>query len=422
MLILILISMAFAALFLYIKPMAGLITYLIFDTYIGMQTTNWLPFSNIKTQLALFNQLIIFILLARAFMSKEKKTFFTKESKSLFYLTLSFICWSFLSIIWTDLPNEKYALHHLERIFKMLFFSVAIFMSVKNKKQLLTILFVGLAAFFIQNLFQILEFFANERATLQGGGVSLLVFSIIMLQKKISPVLKTFLILCIFLVVGSIFLSGTRRGMGALFIIIILTVYHNYSNTNISRLILPSAALLLSSYVFYGVVTSNRIEQTLRIINFEDKGAWGGRNILWEAGALMVYEKPIFGHGFGVSDNQMGKFVQEKEYRATRLRMHNSYLKAWAELGIVGVTLLLIILYRTVRIFYKVAFWFKHQKDWMSYALLFGTSMQLLGLSMEGFFGWSAYLDKVFWFYIALALTLHKVLILDQNNLKPRLA
>ena len=345
-----------------------------------------------------------------------KTLYFTKESKSLFYITLSFIFWSFLSIIWTDLTNEKHALYHLERLFKMLFFSVAIFISVNNKKQLLTILFVGLAAFFIQNLFQVLEFFANDRATVQGGGLSLLVFSFIMLQKKISPVLKIFLVLCIFLVVGSIFLSGTRRGVGALFIIIILTLYYNYSNIKISRLIFPSVALLLSSYVFYGLATSNRINQTMRIVNFEDNGAWGGRNILWEAGALMVYERPVFGHGFGVSDNQMGKFVQDKDYRETKLRMHNSYLKAWAELGIVGITLLLIILYRSVRIFFKAAFWFRAQKDWASYALLFGTSMHLLGLSMEGFFGWSAYLDKVFWFYIALALTLHKVIILYSAN------
>mgnify|MGYP007045540754 CR=1 FL=1 len=67
-----------------------------------------------------------------------------------------------------------------------------------------------------------------------------------------------------------------------------------------------------------------RIDQTIRMINWDDSGAWGGRNILWKAGALMVYERPVLGHGFGTSTKQMGKYVEDKEWRNTKLRMHNA--------------------------------------------------------------------------------------------------
>lgn len=422
MTILYLIILSFAALFIYIKPFAGLVVYLALDTYIGMQTTNLFPIPYMKVQFGLINQIVISILLARVIMSKGKNFFFTKDSINLMYLVLIFIIWSFSSLIWTDIIYEKHVASQLERLFKMLIFTFTIFLTIKNKSQLKNILFIGLAAYFFQNLFQIIEFFANERATVQGGGLALLVFSIIMAQRKISFPLKILCFLCIFLVVTSVLLTGTRRGLGGLFIVLLLTVYYNYSNIKISRILFPVITLLLSLYIFYEVKSTRRVDQTLRMINWDDGGAWSGRNILWEAGALMVYERPVLGHGFGVSGKQMGKYVQKKEYRKTNLRMHNSYLKAWAELGIVGLILFLMIIFKTVRLYFKAAFLFMEQKKWVDYAMLFGISMQLLGLSLEGFFGWNAYMDKALWFYIALALSLHKVQILDQDNIKPMVA
>lgn len=422
MLLLYLIIFSFSALFIYIKPISGLIVYVLLDAYIGMQTTNLLPIPYLKPQFALINQLIIFILLARAIMSHNNKIYFSKESKYLFKLAISFIIWSILSLTWTDITNEKHAVFHLERLIKIIFFSLTIFLTIKNLKQLKTILFIVLTAYFIQNLFQIVEFFANNRSTVQGGGLSLLVFSIIMLQKKVSPALKIFLIFCVFLVIASVFLTGTRRGIGALVIILMITIYSNRSDFKFGQLVLPIFIIVTTIYAFSEVNLIRRFEQTTRIINVEDTGAWGVRNKLWEAGAYMIIERPVLGHGFGVSSYQMGKFMQDKDYRASTLRMHNSYLKAWAELGIVGLLLLVIMLYQVIKIYYKSSLLFKHQKDWITYAIFFGSSMQFFGLALEGFFGWSAYLDKVFWFNIGLAIALHKIIILENMNIEHRIS
>lgn len=422
MLILYFIIFSFAALFIYIKPISGLIIYVLLDTYIGMQTTNLLPIPYMKPQFALINQLIIFILLARAIMSQSNKIYFSNESKYLFKIAIGLIIWSILSITWTDITNEKYVLFQLERLIKIIFFSLTIFLTIKNMKQLKTILFLVMAAYFIQNLFQIVEYIANNRATVQGGGLSLLVFSIIMLQRKVSPALKIFLVLCILLVVGSVFLTGTRRGIGALIIILIFTIYNNITDLKFSRLVLPTLVILITILTFSEANLAYRLEQTTRIININDDNAWGVRNKLWEAGLYMISERPVFGHGFGVSRYQMGEFMQDKDYRATTLRMHNAYLKAWAELGILGLLLLVIILYQVIRMFYKASLIFKHQKDWVTYAILFGSSMQLFGLALEGFFGWSAYLDKVFWFYIALIISLHRIIILNNINIEHKIS
>ena len=83
---------------------------------------------------------------------------------------------------------------------------------------------------------------------------------------------------------------------------------------------------------------------------------------------------------------------------------------------------MVIILYQVIRMFYKASLIFKHQKDWVTYAILFGSSMQLFGLALEGFFGWSAYLDKVFWFYIALIISLHRIIILNNINIEHKIS
>jgi hypothetical protein len=80
------------------------------------------------------------------------------------------------------------------------------------------------------------------------------------------------------------------------------------------------------------------------------------------------------------------------------------------------------MLYQVIKIYYKSSLLFKHQKDWITYAIFFGSSMQFFGLALEGFFGWSAYLDKVFWFNIGLAIALHKIIILENMNIEHRIS
>ena len=80
------------------------------------------------------------------------------------------------------------------------------------------------------------------------------------------------------------------------------------------------------------------------------------------------------------------------------------------------------ILYKFIQIYFRTVVWFKNKREWVYYALLFGSCIQIFGLILEGFFGWSAYLDKTLRFYVAFALILHNIMILNENNSKYRIS
>ena len=182
-------------------------------------------------------------------------------------------------------------------------------------------------------------------------------------------------------------------------------------------------AFWFSIDMFGDVNLPRRMEQSKRLVSFDDTGAWSGRNIIWEAGFEMVKESPIIGQGYGISTEIMPDYLQEAgASRILRIRMHNTYLKVWAELGIIGLFFFVAILYFSMRSYYATSNWFTKKGDMVLYILLFGEFANVLGNSAIAMFGWSGYLDKSFWLFIAIALATGKIVALNQKQsmIKPR--
>lgn len=391
-----------------------------------MQTTNLFPFPYIKTELATLNQFIITILVIRGLLRRDKKLYLTKYSKYLFRFTVLFFLWGFMTWFWVDFSQLEILVFQLIRLLKMVFFVIGVYLTVQTTGQLKTLLILGLGIFFIQDLFQLTELLVNGRAVIQGGGLSLLAVSIIMLQKNIKPSHKMFFILCIFLVFISFLLSGTRRGMGAMVLVSLVTIFMHSSG----RTFVYSTIIILSLWITVNILGESdlaggysldwRVEQTKRLVSFEDSYAWSGRNYLWQSGWEMIKERPVIGHGFGINKEIMSDYlgktgtVNVHNLKQSKIRMHNTYLKAWAELGVIGLLFFLGILYFSMRSYYAVAKWYRQKKYLIMYILLFGLFANILGYSAMAFFGWSGYLDKYFWLQTGLALAASKVMLKSQ--------
>lgn len=400
--------------------MWGLYIYLIFDGYIGMETTNLLPFPTIKTELATLNQFIITILVIRGLLRRDKKLYLTKYSKYLFRFTVLFFLWGFMTWFWVDFSQLEILVFQLIRLLKMVFFVIGVYLTVQTTGQLKTLLILGLGIFFIQDAFQLTEFIVNGRAAIQGGGLSLLAVSIIMLQKNIKPSQKVFFILCIFLIFTSFLLAGTRRGLGALVLVMLVTIFMHSSRKTFFYSAFIMLVFWLTVSILGDVKLLSRIEQSKRLVSFEDSYAWSGRNYLWQSGWEMIKERPVIGHGFGINKEIMSDYlgktgtVNVHNLKRSKIRMHNTYLKAWAELGLLGLLFFSGMLYFSIRSYYVVANWYKQQGNWIMYILLFGSFANVLGYSAIAFFGWSGYLDKYFWLQTGLALAASKVMLKSQ--------
>ena len=90
------------------------------------------------------------------------------------------------------------------------------------------------------------------------------------------------------------------------------------------------------------------------------------RLLMWETTFNMIKDKPIFGSGIGTFKmnylNYQAKIIKDNPYylklSGNAREAHNEYLQMWAELGIVGLGLFILIFY----FFYKTVFIFLKSK------------------------------------------------------------
>lgn len=75
---------------------------------------------------------------------------------------------------------------------------------------------------------------------------------------------------------------------------------------------------------------------------------------IWKAFGRLVQEKPLFGYGFGSSQEIVGKLVTDARFDPAlevirELHPHNAYLQIWVEFGIVGVAAAFFIMLWSIR-------------------------------------------------------------------------
>jgi len=106
--------------------------------------------------------------------------------------------------------------------------------------------------------------------------------------------------------------------------------------TILTFLLIVSSAKLYKSYTEYSVL-QYIVEKTGRDMTFT------GRTNIWDY-ALKTANQPIFGYGFGGFWNEKRILNAERSINYAAPHSHNGYLEAYLNLGLVGITIITIIL------------------------------------------------------------------------------
>ena len=100
-----------------------------------------------------------------------------------------------------------------------------------------------------------------------------------------------------------------------------------------------------------------------------------------------------------------------------KIRVHNSYLKVWIELGVIGLIILSAIFISHFNLLRILSKKLRRGNDYLFYCLVFSKYVAWTGLIFFAVFGWSAYLGKSFWLLLSYTLIARKIINKQNKNL-----
>jgi len=341
------------------------------------------------------NKTIHILIIALIAMSHFKMTGFVVEAKSVFYSLVVLLSVFTFANFWKNKKPLKtnvaeialllfvlyLFVHNLykgvlwgnERLIDTLVIYALYFVFLYNNYQnLYKSLYYGILSGILIELFfgfgQLFEIFPNSDSKFAIGGLfgnpgafsghlsivfPFLLVSVLEFKKMFKS--ENFHYLLVFLVVAvlSLIIVCDSRGAWIATIagsIFVLSYKYNLSKglksffkSGFSKIV--SGFLLL---VIMGVVS-------MKLYNYKQKSA-DGRLFIWKTSIPMLFEKPIFGKGFGAFENEYGKaqanyfmhgdFLEaEKQVADYVTSAYNEFLEIGIESGVVGVLLFLVLFY-----------------------------------------------------------------------------
>lgn len=388
----------------FLFPRTGLLLYVVIQGLVSIaQLFTVLGLVGVPSAVAQVGQLIIFALVLRSLVYGLGRIFISKHNRLLTVTAFAFICWAFLSLLYTDYPGS--VMHELQRLIKFVFLVYAIYANVHNKVHLhalaMTMIYTEIGITVVQVL---LYGLTGINIQAQGQLFVLPLCILYLTQRTGGVMLHLGLFMVIALILANIILVASRRSFIVLSIVILATSLFHFSRRTTVALFFVSLLGYLTFDYFASEFFYYRIESLYSIGSF-DNSSWSGREKLWVAGWQMVQESPLFGKGYGVSKSLMDYYSAQTLgiEDLSDIRMHNTYLKAWAEIGLVGMILFFIMMIAMVKSFYKISVYFKRLNDQLLHNFYFSLFALTAAYIPVAFFGWSGYLDKDFWFLIVLA-------------------
>ncbi len=118
-----------------------------------------------------------------------------------------------------------------------------------------------------------------------------------------------------------------------------------YAGLRWSRMVVGATAVVATTVGFlvvYGVDIIGRSSTLTALVRPESLEDLSDRRIWWEVGAQIASQRMWFGHGMGVSESLFSVYGVDMSYGTFGATVHNTYLAAWMELGLVGVGLLIL--------------------------------------------------------------------------------
>ncbi|WP_180375470.1 O-antigen ligase family protein [Clostridium thermarum] len=221
----------------------------------------------------------------------------------------------------------------------------------------------------------------------------LFLFPVIILAAKVKDLKYKFLYAAMALIFAvNIFFTGSRSvflgGVAALAVLVFLVSW---------KYIWVLGSLSLMSLLFKPLNS--------RIFSIFDASLNSSRVKLWAAGLKMIQNNPIFGVGNGNYVTNYNDYVDRyphlryQDYRD--FPSHNSYIKVWSELGILGILAFISLVVLSVK---KVYDCIKDCRDNWLKAFYTGFLCSLCGFYVMNFFDNLLFVPKValyFWTFIS---------------------
>ena len=350
--------------------------------------------------------------IAHVTTKREARREFTADHPGLTYVLVLFVVWVALSLVWTtDSGSTLYALSRLS-LNAVLF--LIVYSAVRTPQQAIWVIAAFIAGACLDAVYGLL--FVSS----QPGHLERLTSSIDN-PNELASILVAALALSLGLAgalrgnplgrlaalggtalcAAGIFLTGSRGGLVGLGVA--LAAFLVIGTRWRGRIMVIAVILAVAGLGYFEYIASPDVRSHVSTV-----GSGTGRLDLWTVGWRMVEANPLVGVGAGnfPVDSvhyllQPGAIERGDFFVGTPKVTHNSYLELWAELGIVGLTLFLIILAFCVRCALRAARAFADgdfQMEFLSRALF----VALVEMLATDFFGSREY-AKELWLLLALA-------------------
>jgi O-antigen ligase len=189
---------------------------------------------------------------------------------------------------------------------------------------------------------------SNDLASVMACTIPLAAFLSMEYRGVARYLARTTAILAVFIIIS----TESRGGFITLAVIGMILLFRIPS-----RSLLLRAAFILASLLLLGAIASDSYWQRMATIwggsvpegaltDYDRGGIYEARWTLWMAGLQLILENPVMGVGAGTYDVAEGLSHDGAGKWSTA---HNSFIQIGAELGLLGLTLFIFLLYRAIR-------------------------------------------------------------------------
>ena len=399
------------SLIVFVRPFFGIILFILLLQIINASSlfVN-APISNIISFATQVNKYIIIVLVLRSLLlltnrQPVNRISNDKTERLFIILIASFTVWSSISILWADAQYSSVVSFELRRLLSFIIMMGVIYLNVNSRKELIIVMLMGLFLSFLRLIASAIIFLQYSDRLHITGSAGLIIFSLLYLFRKKKLHYKISGIIFTISSFAAGILAASRRGFIEIILPVLITIFGNYSRKTFYYIIVLTAALYFSISVFSTEYFYYRVKQTQSALKGFNS-SWSGRESIWIYAWEAALDKPIIGHGFG-SNIEIIRVYGHREFGA---RAHNSYLKVWVELGILGLVLLISIFITHTIILYGQIKRIRLFKDNLLYSLIFARFAVWISTIIVAFFGYSAYLHKSMWFTFCFTLITSKII------------
>jgi O-antigen ligase len=205
----------------------------------------------------------------------------------------------------------------------------------------------------------------------------------LLLMRGVSRSMKKILLVLILVMLAALYFTFTRSGMYSLLPGILVMFF--ILRGRMRKVIFAILLVLGAGFLLYTNMVGNRYSQ-----GFNEESSAAGRLVLWQAGAMIAMDNPIFGIG-------QGRFIEVSEAYSSEVdvnvvegamgalgeeQVHNDFIRVWVSFG---TPALLVYLWVFIVVFRTFYYGYRRSSSVFIKAIAFGGCGALMAYIVNAF-------------------------------------